>query len=147
MKPGVFGAKHKQIVFVFPKWSSGLSIKSSASQKATNQAALCRSTDQLPRGFSPLPHWETHHGCRHEEVPRQEGGQAHDEENNPYCIVSVAACGNRESLQNRFPVSSTRSSLKCDFWPNEKQRAAYLSRGALIAVMVPVTVGGTCLAT
>lgn len=42
--------------------------------------------------------------------------------------------------------SSTRSSMKCDFRPNETQLVTHLSRGALMAVMVPVTVGGTCLA-
>lgn len=35
-----------------------------------------------------LQHLKTYHGCRHEEIPRQEGRQAHDEENKPYCIIS-----------------------------------------------------------
>lgn len=74
---------NKQCLFS-QSWSSDISNKS--------PDALRRSSCQ------------THHGRRHEEVPRQEGRQAHDEENDPHCIVPVAASGSRESSAKLISV-------------------------------------------
>lgn len=49
----------------------------------------------------------TNHCGRHEEIPRQEGSQSQDEENDPYCIVS----GKREVHMDTFNFISTNSSL------------------------------------